>query len=101
MEVKLNLSPDQCTTGWGFFIKYKKMKELKEQFIGRGSVNGFSFTQRNKSEKAYLYEVNTGTSTHYEVFKRKENVRFNVIYYPGDNSFGLWAWCYRSYDKAV
>ncbi len=67
------------------------MKELQEKFIGKGQVKGFIFTQVKKSEKAYAYHVDTGSTQHYEVFKRKENKQFNCISYQGMNSFGIWA----------
>lgn len=77
-----------------------KMKELQEVFTGRGQVKGFSFTQIEKSVSGYIYEVNTGTSIFYEVFKRIENTRFMCVSYPTNNAFGRWAWTYSSLDKA-
>lgn len=77
------------------------MKQLEETFIGKGEVKGFSFTQIKKSNLAYLYIVDTGFGTHYEVFKHKENTQFNCISYPKSNSFGIWAWSYLSLDKAT
>jgi hypothetical protein len=67
------------------------MKELETTFIGKGQVKGFIFTQVKKSEKAYVYHVNTGSTEHYEVFRRKENKQFNCISYPGMHAFGIWA----------
>jgi len=77
------------------------MKQLEENFIGKGQVRGFDFTQIKKSKHAYIYCVLTGTSTHYEVFFHKENNHFNCISYPGDASFGSWAWTYGSLDLAI
>ncbi len=77
------------------------MQDLKTEFTGRGEVKGFIFTQKNKSEKAFIYEVNTGNSIHYEVFKRKENTQFNCISYPSSKAFGIWAWCCNDYQKAL
>lgn len=77
------------------------MKELNEKFIGRGQVKGFIFTQKNKSKAGYVYEVNTGSTIHYEVFKRKENKQFNCISYPSDKAFGFWAWCCSDYERAL
>ena len=77
------------------------MKELSENFIGKGQVKGFVFTQKLKTDNAYIYEVNTGQTIHYEVFKRKVNNKFNCISYPSDKSFGIWAWTCLSYEKAI
>lgn len=76
------------------------MKELEIQFVGRGQVKGFIFTQIKKNNVGYIYKVDLGTSCHYEVFKRKENAKFNCISYPSDKSFGIWAWTYKSLDQA-
>ena len=68
------------------------MKELEENFIGKGEVKGFIFTQIKKSEYAYIYSVNNGFSVSYEVFFRKENKQYNCISYPSSKAFGFWAW---------
>lgn len=77
------------------------MKELKEEFTGRGDVGGFLFKQLAKSDKAYMYEVNDEGRIQYEVFERRENTRFNCVSYPGTQAFGNWAWCYDSKDRAL
>jgi len=77
------------------------MKQLEINFIGKGEVKGFIFTQIKKSEKAYIYEVNSNGFLHYEVFKHKENTQFNCISYPKSASFGLWAWSYSNIEKAT
>lgn len=77
------------------------MKQLEQNFIGRGEVKGFIFTQINKSEKAFIYKVDCDGCEHYEVFKRKENKQFNCISYPKTGSFGLWAWTYKDLQKAL
>ena len=77
------------------------MRELPIEFDGKGSVRGFKFTQRMKSDKAYLYAVAIGESQHYEVFRRKENKRFGTVSYPRDNAFGVWAWCIHDHARAV
>ena len=76
------------------------MKELKKEFIGRGQVKGFRFTQLNKSQFAYLYEVNTNDNIFYEVFYRKENKRYECVSYPTNKSFGIWAWTYSNLETA-
>ena len=75
------------------------MKELQESFIGRGQVKGFIFTLQNKSERAYIYKVDTGSSIHYEVFKRKENKQFDCISYPSDKAFVFWAWSCSTIER--
>ena len=73
-------------------------KQLEKQFEGRGEVRGYSFKQLFESEKAYLYQLtdNETGSVHYEVFKKVENKQFDCISYPRSNSFGVWAWCFKS-----
>ena len=77
------------------------MKELKTEFEGRGEVSGFHFKQLMKSDKGYMYEKNYAGCMFYEVFKRRENKRFNCISYPSSPSFGYWAWDCRDFDKAL
>jgi hypothetical protein len=76
------------------------MKELQEEFIGRGQVKGFAFTQIEKTASYYIYEVKTESSKYYEVFKRMENTRFGCVSYPTNNAFGTWAWTYLNLSKA-
>jgi hypothetical protein len=77
------------------------MKELQIEFIGRGEVKGFNFTQIKKSDKAYIYKVDCNGFEHYEVFKHRENKHFNCISYPKTASFGLWAWTYKDLILAI
>jgi hypothetical protein len=89
------------------------MKKLQKQFNGRGSTNGFTFTQIKEGSKSYIYEVFTGHSYHWEVFQKKnfpETVRVidgkEVIYkggerYPSDDEFGKWAYCCNSLKRAL
>ena len=79
------------------------MKELREEFEGRGEVRGYHFKQLMSNERAFLYEV-TNTefnTTHYEVFERRENKQYNCVSYPKSSSFGQWAWCVIIYEDAV
>jgi len=76
------------------------MKQLKKQFIGIGEVKGFKFTQIYHANRAFLYEINTGGSIYYEVFKKVKNRRFACVSYPSSDHFGIWAWTYLSYDEA-
>ena len=77
------------------------MKELQKEFIGRGQVKGFKFTQVKQNENGYIYKVEDRGSIHYEVFKRKENKQFNCISYPSNKAFGLWAKTFRKLDSAI
>lgn len=76
------------------------MKELKTDFIGKGQVKGFEFTQLKKTNYGYIYAVNSGDRVFFEVFERKENKQFNCISYPGNKSFGIWAWTCGDIDRA-
>ena len=77
------------------------MKELEIEFDGRGEVKNFHFTQLKKSDKAYLYKVEVpDTDPHYEVFLRKENIRYGCIVYPSSKGFGRYAWTYRELGEA-
>ena len=46
------------------------VEELPKEFIGVGEVLGFKFTQLNKSNTHYLYEVDIEGSKHYEIVER-------------------------------
>lgn len=76
------------------------MRELQEEFIGKGQVKGFTFTQIKKSEHGYIYEVNTKDNIHYEVFYHKENKLYECVSYPSNKAFGVWAWTCRALDIA-
>lgn len=77
------------------------MKQLELNFVGRGQVKGFIFTQIKKSDYGYIYSVKVDDNIHYEVFKHKENNQFNLVSYPSDKAFGLWAWTYKNLEDAV
>lgn len=77
------------------------MKQLKTEFIGRGQVRGFKFTQIKKNEFAYIYKVEDSNTTWYEIFEHRENKRFDCISYPKNNSFSVWAWTYLSLNRAL
>ena len=76
------------------------MRELELSFIGKGQVKGFKFTQIKKNEFGFIYEVKDCGQIYYEVFKRKENVRFNCVSYPSNKAFGIWAWTVKSEREA-
>jgi hypothetical protein len=75
------------------------MKELSDEFIGKGEVKGFSFKLVKRTEHAYMYQVNRH-GQHYEVFERRENTRFDTVTYPSSKAFGIWAFCMASFERA-
>ena len=77
------------------------IKPLKTQFEGRGEVKGYLFTLLGMTDRAFLYEVSSGSSKHFEVFKRKENSRYGCISYPTSAAFGIWAWTYSDIKSAI
>lgn len=81
------------------FLFYN-MKELKEYFSGRGQVKGYVFNQLKRTKHAYLYEVKGDGTPHYEIFKRKENTMYDVVSYPTNKAFGVWAWTTPSLSRA-
>lgn len=78
-----------------------KIENLPTHFIGKGEVKGFIFTKIRESEKAFLYEVNTGSKIHYEVFKKKAKTNSIRYSYPTSKGFGIWAWCPSTLDRAI
>jgi len=80
----------------------QETKILPTLIEGKGTVRHFLFTQLKSSKKAYLYEVKPFYGIkHWEVYRRRVNTRFNCESFPSDKSFGLWAWCFVNYDKAI
>ena len=70
------------------------MIRLKECFMKRGK----SYTQVYRNDDMALYLVDNEHERYYEVFRikvNKPNKYVNDEYekYPGDESFGDWAWC--------
>ena len=76
------------------------MKQLQKEFIGKGEVKGFKFRLISKADRAYLYEVDTGNTKYYEVFRKVINRRFACVSYPTSNSFGIWSWNCKSLVEA-
>lgn len=77
------------------------MKQLEKEFVGKGQVKGFLFTQIKNNGRAYIYEVKDGSFKHYEIFKHKENNRFGCVSYPKNNSFGIWAFTTKEICRAI
>jgi len=67
-------------------------KDLKTNFTGVGQVRGYKLTQISKTNSGFVYEVDTGATIYYEVFKKRLNQRFSCISYPTDKAFGIWSW---------
>ena len=76
------------------------MKLLDLEFSGRGEVRGFEFKQVQKSNTAYVYEVNSGTTIYYEVFRRVVNTKRQKEVYPLAKHFSIWAWTQMNYESA-
>ena len=76
------------------------MKLLENEFIGKGEVKGFKFKQVHKSNTAYIYEVNSGCSIYYEVFRRVVNKKYEKEVYPLAKHFSIWAWTVMNYEDA-
>ena len=77
------------------------MKLLKSNFIGKGEVKGYEFRLLGMTDRAFIYEVNTGNSKYYEVFKKKVNHRFGCLSYPTSRGFGIYAWTYGDLRAAI
>lgn len=77
-----------------------KVKELNDEFIGRGEVRGFKFRKLASHSRGYLYEVVNGEHTYYEVFKRRINTQYGNVSYPTSKAFGRWAWWIKDLEKA-
>ena len=76
------------------------MKLLEKEFTGRGEVRGLEFKQVQKSNTAYIYEVNSGSSIYYEVFTRVVNNKYQKEVYPMAKHFSIWAWAHMNYEDA-
>ena len=76
------------------------MKLLEKEFLGKGEVRGFEFKQVQKSNTAYVYEVNSGCSIYYEVFRRVVNTKRQKEVYPLAKHFSIWAWTQMNYESA-
>lgn len=57
----------------------------------RGKLKGLSLPKLKKNDNAYIYKVVDSGILRYEVFKHKENTRFECVTYPSNKSFGIWA----------
>ena len=92
---------------------HKIVRSLPHYFEGTGEVKSFLFNIADKNDFAYMYEVNDGCRTYFEVFERKHTpicLDFNKrIYsdkefkdiYPKAKDFGIWAWSFNDKEIAV
>ena len=90
-----------------------KLKELPKVKKGRGSTKGFKYTQILKKREGYIYEVDTGHNTYYEIFEsRQKEVKSPIEkrihagftdyeVWPSDESFGRWAWTTKNKERAI
>lgn len=80
-----------------------EVKDLLPKIKGKGEVRGYVFEQIQKGINGYVYKAtNIETKmTHYEVFVRRYNKRFNNICYPSSKAFGIWAWTFHDLEKAI
>lgn len=74
---------------------------LPQHFIGKGEVKGYEFRLLSKTDKAFIYEVSSSGTKHYEVFKYRINKRFSCISYPNSKAFGIWAWTKENLESAL
>jgi hypothetical protein len=89
----------------------ENIKQLPLEFIGRGEVKKFKFTQIKKNEFGFIYKVESeDSSSHYEVFENKISNCYDFINktitgelmetYPSAKFFGKWAWTANTLEKA-
>lgn len=86
--------------------EFKKVLELPRTFTRKG----YDYEQILNNENMFIYRVSDKDETYYEIFKKrvnkidpgyfgsKKNIEEGYTHrecYPGDNSFGSWAWCCR------
>ena len=78
------------------------VKKLEKYFIGKGEVRGFLFRQVFESLNAYLYAImHSDGSMYYEAFKKRINTLYNTESYPSSKQFGISAWTFTDYNKAL
>lgn len=73
------------------------MKELDKK-INR---NGFEYNQVYNGPEGYIYSQSyNGELIAYEAFKRTENELYDCVSFPGNESFGKWAWSCATLEAA-
>jgi len=84
-------------------VKTKKIKPLPIEFIVRASQKKWTFKQVKREGNIAIYTKEQEGLVYYEVIivKSHNGLTFGGIktepseFYPGDNQFGLWGWCYN------
>jgi hypothetical protein len=89
------------------------MRILNNQFEGRGSQKGWSFTLVTRNDKYAIYEKRSESNVYYEVimvkFQKARVAKYpdgrvveypDMELYPGDEDFGVYGWSYGSLDEA-
>lgn len=86
-----------------------EVEKLSDKF----SRSGYEFEKIRESENYYIYKKTDEEGiSYFEVFEKKtikkmidfEKRLFSddmTERYPSDESFGVWAWCFKSNDKAL
>ena len=86
------------------------MKKLDEIFTGKGEVKGIEFEQIIRSTNTAIYRVD---NNYFEVFiiknqklKIKKIAGKEILFhakelYPSSKDFGISAWTFKSYTKAI
>lgn len=91
-----------------------EVKELPDEFYGKGEVRGFHFTKVVEHEDYYIFKVNPvpNEKAHYELIERIPTpicLDFeNKVYsetkckerFPKAKDFGVWAWTYSTFNAA-
>ena len=77
------------------------MEKLDKIIFGKGEVKDFIFEQVHMSDKAYMYKVESGVSTYYEVFRRMSKTNSKRDCFPSSKAFGVWAWTIGDKSKAL
>ncbi len=88
-------------------------EHLPIQFTGTGEVKGMKFSSVHLHPRVSLFKVSNGKTEHFEVFlrvyarklenfaeRRYSETEYKEVY-PKAKEFGVRAWSFRSYDKAV
>lgn len=83
------------------------IQKINEEFFYKGEV----FVRVFENEGWYIYKRTKDGASYYEVFMKKavNRIDYNTKQptgeqkhtYPRDEHFGKWAWCCRTYEKAL
>lgn len=84
------------------------MKTLTTSFLGRGSQKGFEFLQVKREKSIAIFSKSDKQVTYFEVVDIKKHNGYKLgginfppaETYPGDNAFGVSAWCCSDITRA-